>query len=55
MPRQHARQINALDELQRRGHAESSHDLAAAGDVGTALFAGACLDSDPRFPIVDVM
>jgi hypothetical protein len=25
------------------------------GDVGTALFAAACLDVDPRFPIVDVM
>jgi len=25
------------------------------GDVGTALFAAACLDADPRFPIVDVM
>ena len=24
------------------------------GDVGTALFAAACLDADPRFPIVDV-
>jgi hypothetical protein len=25
------------------------------GDVGTALFAAACLDADPRFPIVDVV
>ena len=25
------------------------------GDLGTALFAAACLDADPRFPIVDVM
>jgi lantibiotic modifying enzyme len=25
------------------------------GDVGTALFAAACLDADPRVPIVDVM
>ena len=25
------------------------------GDIGTALFAAACLDADPRFPIVDVM
>jgi lantibiotic modifying enzyme len=25
------------------------------GDVGTALFAAACLDVDPRFPIVDVI
>jgi hypothetical protein len=25
------------------------------GDVGTALFAAACLDADTRFPIVDVM
>ena len=25
------------------------------GDIGTALFASACLHADPRFPIVDVM
>jgi hypothetical protein len=25
------------------------------GDIGTALFAAACLDADARFPIVDVM
>ena len=25
------------------------------GDVGTALFAAACVDADPRFPIIDVM
>lgn len=25
------------------------------GDLGTALFAAACLDGDPRFPIIDVM
>jgi lantibiotic modifying enzyme len=25
------------------------------GDVGTALFAAACLDADPRVPIIDVM
>jgi lantibiotic modifying enzyme len=25
------------------------------GDVGTALFAAACLDADTRFPIIDVM
>jgi lanthionine synthetase-like protein len=25
------------------------------GDIGTALFAAACLDADPRFPIVDLM
>ena len=25
------------------------------GDVGTALFAAACLDVDPRYPIVDVL
>ena len=25
------------------------------GDIGTALFAAACLGADPRFPIVDVM
>ncbi len=25
------------------------------GDIGTALFAAACLDGDTRFPIIDVM
>ena len=25
------------------------------GDVGTALFAAACLEGDPRFPIIDVL
>jgi hypothetical protein len=26
-----------------------------SGDVGTALFAAACLDLDTRFPTIDVM
>jgi hypothetical protein len=26
-----------------------------AGDVGTALFAAACLDGDARYPIIDVI
>jgi hypothetical protein len=25
------------------------------GDVGTALFAAACLDGDTRFPIIDAL
>ncbi len=25
------------------------------GDVGTALFAAACLDADARYPIIDVV
>ncbi len=25
------------------------------GDVGTALFAAACLDVDPRYPILDIV
>jgi hypothetical protein len=25
------------------------------GDLGTALFAAACLDGDTRFPIIDVL
>jgi hypothetical protein len=25
------------------------------GDLGTALFAAACLDVDARFPVIDVM
>jgi len=25
------------------------------GDVGTALFAAACLDGDARYPILDVL
>ena len=25
------------------------------GDIGAALYAQACLDADPRFPILDVL
>jgi hypothetical protein len=29
--------------------------LAWTGDVGTALFAAACLDEDARYPILDIV
>jgi hypothetical protein len=38
----------ALDQLQQR------YSLFT-GDVGAALFAQACIDVDPRFPIMDVL
>jgi lantibiotic modifying enzyme len=40
--------LAALDQLQHR------YSLYT-GDVGAALFAQACIDADPRFPIVDVL
>jgi lantibiotic modifying enzyme len=48
--------VHALAQAERiaaaNGHRR--HSLFN-GDIGTALFAAACLDADPRFPIVDVM
>jgi hypothetical protein len=48
--------VHALAQAERIAAAEGSrrHSLFT-GDVGTALFAAACLDVDPRFPIIDVM
>jgi hypothetical protein len=30
-------------------------DASLTGDVGTALFAAACLDIDARYPILDIV
>ena len=48
--------VHALAQAERIAAANGRrrHSLFN-GDVGTALFATACLDADPRFPIVDVM
>jgi lantibiotic modifying enzyme len=40
--------IAALDRLQQR------YSLMT-GDIGAALFAQACIDVDPRFPVLDVL
>jgi len=40
--------VSALDQLQQR------YSLMT-GDIGAALFAQACIDVDPRFPILDVL
>jgi hypothetical protein len=47
--------IHALGQAERMAVANGRrrHSLFT-GDVGTALFAAACLDADARFPIVDV-
>ena len=48
--------VHALGQAERIAAANGRrrHSLFT-GDVGTALFAAACLDADTRFPIVDVM
>jgi lanthionine synthetase-like protein len=40
--------LAALDQLQQR------YSLMT-GDIGAALFAQACIDADPRFPILDLL
>ena len=40
--------MDALGQLQQR------YSLYT-GDIGAALFAQACIDVDPRFPILDVL
>ena len=48
--------VHALAQAQRIAAANGRRRYSLFnGDVGTALFAAACLDADPRFPIVDVM
>jgi len=48
--------IHALAQAERIATANGRRRYSLfTGDVGTALFAAACLDADPRFPIVDVM
>ena len=48
--------VHALAQAERIAAANGRRRYSLFnGDVGTALFAAACLDVDPRFPIVDVM
>jgi lantibiotic modifying enzyme len=48
--------VHALAQAERIATASGRRRYSLfTGDVGTALFAAACLDGDPRFPIVDVV
>jgi lantibiotic modifying enzyme len=48
--------VHALTQTERIAAANGRRRYSLFnGDVGTALFAAACLDADPRFPVVDVM
>jgi lantibiotic modifying enzyme len=48
--------VHALAQAERIAAANGRRRYSLFnGDVGTALFAAACLDADPRFPIVDAM
>jgi len=48
--------VHALAQAERIAAANGRRRYSLFnGDVGTALFAAACLDADPRFPIIDVM
>jgi DUF1680 family protein len=48
--------VQALVQAERQAAANSRRRYSLfTGDVGTALFAAACLDVDPRFPIVDTL
>ena len=48
--------VHALGQAERITTANGRRRYSLfTGDVGTALFAAACLDADPRYPVVDVM
>lgn len=48
--------VHALAQAERIATANGRRRYSLfTGDVGTALFAAACVDADARFPIVDVM
>ena len=48
--------VHALAQAERSAAANSRRRYSLfTGDVGTALFAAACLDADLRFPIFDVL
>jgi hypothetical protein len=48
--------VHALAQAERMATANGRRRYSLfTGDVGTALFAAACLDVDMRFPIIDVM
>ena len=45
---------NTLALLRHAANGRGRYSLWT-GDVGTALFAAACLDADARYPIIDVV
>ena len=47
--------VHALAQAERIAATNGRRYSLFTGDVGTALFAAACLDADPRFPIFDVL
>jgi lantibiotic modifying enzyme len=48
--------LHALAQAERIAGADGRRRYSLfTGDVGTAFFAAACLDADPRHPVVDVM
>jgi lanthionine synthetase-like protein len=48
--------VHALDQAERIAAANGRRRYSLfTGDVGTALFAAACLDLDTRFPILDIL
>jgi hypothetical protein len=48
--------VHALAQAERIATANGRRRYSLfTGDVGTALFAAACLDGDARYPIIDVM
>jgi hypothetical protein len=48
--------LHALAQAERIATANGRRRYSLfSGDVGTALFAAACLDVDPRYPIIDIM
>jgi lantibiotic modifying enzyme len=56
LERAHRFAVHALAQAERIAAANGRRRYSLfTGDVGTALFAAACLDGDTRFPIIDVM
>jgi hypothetical protein len=48
--------VHAVAQAERIGEANGRRRYSLfTGDVGTALFAGACLDLDARYPVLDVL
>jgi hypothetical protein len=48
--------VHALAQAERIARANGRRRYSLfTGDVGTALFAAACLDAEPRYPIIDVL
>ena len=47
--------VHALRQAERLRASNGGRYSLWTGDVGTALFAAACLDVDARYPILDVV